>query len=112
MIQPNELRIGNWVNFKHNGVDWGKVQINTNFFRHYEQEEYVNEPIPLTEEWLIKFDFRKGIKEMYCDNEFEFSIGIDHVMIFYKGLYLIHCEHVHTLQNLFFALKQKELTIK
>ncbi|KUJ56436.1 hypothetical protein [Chryseobacterium aquaticum] len=80
-------------------------------------------PIPLTQEWLLKFGFEK-------DNEVDEIDGMLFV-IFYIGDYIV--EHwisedifnftddcnlkvqvssVHQLQNLFFCLCGKELTIK
>ena len=50
MIQVNELRIGNWVKFE------GKqTPIHTARTIHYYHNGF--EPIPLTEEWLIKYGF-------------------------------------------------------
>ena len=110
-MKANELRIGNWVNFNHNGVDWGDVKINSNFFKHYEQEEYENKPIPLTEEWLLKFGFEKA-------KEGDYTMGVYTVFIReyisisnYHG-YIADIKHVHQLQNLYFALTNTELEIK
>jgi len=69
-------------------------------------------PIPLTEEWLLKFGFEKYGNEftkedinIYHKELNEFRCRIDdynHVVLLY----------VHALQNLFFALTGEELTIK
>jgi hypothetical protein len=74
------------------------------------------EPIPLTEEWLVKFGFKKmnnidwqskvGGINFYCrfNKEWYSSIG---------GIYLSdRIQYVHTLQNLIFALTNQELTFK
>ena len=71
-------------------------------------------PIPLTEEWLVRFGFEKSafnenvysnksiildkrkLGWLLCDN------SIDN---------LKHIEHVHQLQNLYFALTGEELTL-
>ena len=72
------------------------------------------EPIPLTEEWLLKFGFKKG-EGGYIDRTF-FLNGVICVFIinssfnfYYKNILL---KSVHQLQNLYFALTGEELTIK
>jgi hypothetical protein len=65
-------------------------------------------PIPLTEEWLVKFRFNG------------WDLG-DYTIILTNGnFFTIDCrkpiakniKHVHQLQNLYFSLTQKELIIK
>ena len=72
------------------------------------------EPIPLTEEWLLKFGFdsktlifRNGNFTMTWGNGGDY---IDFQTI--AGSYMIHVAHVHQLQNLYFALTGEELEIK
>lgn len=85
-------------------------------------------PIPLTEEWLVRFGF-----ERYKDyNEFikEYGNKCDFILFdhktpvaqandikenqyyywFHKTIHII--QYVHQLQNLYFALTGEELTIK
>jgi hypothetical protein len=81
------------------------------------------EPIPLTEEWLLKFGFIKEYNDderenrdcFYLNNSDDsFYINYD---ISYNGWYLgastygflKSFEHVHQLQNLYFALTNTEL---
>ena len=72
-------------------------------------------PIPLTKEWLVKFGF-----EIYGGHWSNGSIrmlisptvsGGDIILSPYLG-YALEIKHVHQLQNLFYALTQKELEIK
>ena len=88
------------------------------------QEPY--KPIPLTEEWLIKFGFEKGYlnylvlkEEFYCYC-YEKSKGL-HIEVFahdeedevIDSEYLTPTiNYVHQLQNLYHALTGKELEIK
>jgi hypothetical protein len=75
-------------------------------------------PIPLTEEWLLKFGFDKCLNGFWCPKELlnvkisKFSV----TQIFLSGsdtdLAFNGTEHVHQLQNLYFALTGEELTIK
>lgn len=73
------------------------------------------EPIPLTEEWLVKFGFEKLYSEytkgdLMIENEYT-DKGVWNVSI---GKYQSPTDmlFVHQLQNLFFALTGKELEIK
>jgi hypothetical protein len=114
-MEANELRIGNWVNFEYKGLNYGKLFIDKNYFSHYENKEYIYTPIPITEEWLLKFGFK------YYQNVNGYTYRIDfriHFVKFENGFttYLDNTEwseiqYVHELQNLYFALTQKELTL-
>lgn len=83
------------------------------------------EPIPLTEEWLVKFGFVKDKKhDNCCDLELENNfylqgVGYGKSNIKYEVILtdsndneLTLVKHVHQLQNLYFALTNEELTIK
>lgn len=121
-MKANEVRLGNWVDFKESvsGKNWGNVTIDRNFFNHYDKN-WVYEPIPLTEEWLVKFGFYQekegnfnldviedvGLYSRIYDNPFMFFLDVDSGVI-----ELNHIKHVHQLQNLYHALTGKELTIK
>ena len=69
------------------------------------------EPIPLTEEWLLKFGFEKTkygfvkMTEIACLRIWEEDVT-------YSGTLIENIEHVHQLQNLYFALTGEELTLK
>jgi hypothetical protein len=76
------------------------------------------EPIPLTEEWLLKFGFKwKGLiaKGRYltlftpCGKALVFK---DNYFIFSGVTIEIQIKYVHQLQNLYFALTGEELTLK
>jgi hypothetical protein len=139
-MKANELRIGNYVvidgittlSITVLGVLNDKIYyspINNDEFDKdfYSLMSYVK-PIPLTEEWLLKFGFEKYIKETDYDSiyelkninipksgYFEFSVGFieNEINIFlYSGECLRHIKYIHQLQNLYFALTGEELTIK
>ena len=74
-------------------------------------------PVPLTEEWLIKFRFVRinNFNRILFKKD-----GFDFVATKIKdaeGFHFRHMSlgieviHVHQLQNLFFAINQKELTL-
>ena len=75
--------------------------------------DYIN-PIPLTEEWLLKFGFH------YTNDEWIVLFWVNGRVIFtieYTGKIFIeektrvHLKYVHQLQNLYFALTEDELSI-
>lgn len=120
-MQATELRIGNYckeITPCRNRI----TQVSKDHFIDMDQGEIDLFPIPLTEEWLVKFGFGKS-------DEHEMSLEVDiiglkecDVTIFYDyhfkrftldsefGTQLIpHIKYVHQLQNLYFALTGEEL---
>jgi hypothetical protein len=80
------------------------------------------EPIPLTEEWLIKFGFEyEQDEKAFCiTNELGVKYGVckfenNWSLILYAlddWQVATHIKYVHELQNLYFALNDEELTMK
>jgi len=67
------------------------------------------EPIPLTEEWLVKFGFvwTNGYGYRFINGWIKLKECV------WKSYDLeVEIKHVHQLQNLYYALCQEELTIK
>ena len=75
-------------------------------------------PIPLTEQWLLDFGFENGVLELNSsyklrltqETHYERSVYLENIRT--SILMIISVKHVHQLQNLYFALTQKELIIK
>jgi len=142
MIESKELRIGNYVwedyggCYEVVGVDSEKkaqqVKLKKPNFKGVGQYNIEHiEPIPLTEEWLIKFGFTvvykknkhyniqnpRGYKDLHKIHIFK-TIGDSWHLAFSDSVtdkdYTPPCHftHVHQLQNLYFALTGEELTIK
>jgi hypothetical protein len=72
-------------------------------------------PIPLTQEWLLKFGFKKDgiyyenahlqLSKMTSKNGYDcYCTDLDF------SIFMTELEHVHSLQNLYFALTGEELT--
>ena len=119
MIEAKELRIGNLVNYIYSQLDFSIISGLTYEVPHIDEitgfEPLYDElePIPITEEWLLKFGVKNGylgpIRRVYglvngSENDFElcFEIGrLDFRTI----------KYVHQLQNLYFALTGQELTL-
>jgi hypothetical protein len=117
MINPRDLRLGNLVEhevfgvvevvaiYKH-AIDVSKDGKTKEWFAGS-----IEKPIPLTEEWLIRFGFEtiKGWLDVWRKDGFDrfdlTSIG--------DGVYFndTQIEFVHQLQNAFFVIEQTELTL-
>jgi hypothetical protein len=123
-MEANEVRKGNLVDFR--GQTETVYQIRNSgvcFFRGTTKtgvitQSYVWEaikPIPLTEEWLLKFGFLKRKKSLALD-VFENKVlyirfdNQDKYQFFLNGKY-IQIHYLHQLQNLYFALTGTELTL-
>jgi hypothetical protein len=119
-LKPQELRIGNLI--IANGAYEGQIKtygrINESlevlfFFDGslYGIGEYLTDckPILLTEEWLLKFGYTKEGSNFW---------NLGHIVWEYAdGVFIcdkngITLKYVHQLQNLYFALTGRELTIK
>lgn len=118
MIKANELRIGNLLNDREGNLckvfELGKNSILAPTINK-PTTKLPNEPIPLTEEWLLKFgfiynDFINGYILDFEDKTLLFmDNGLDLCLMNNES---IDCEYVHQLQNLFFALTGTELELK
>lgn len=120
-MKSNELRIGNLAYSKK---DESVVLVVTVYSKpdsvsySYKEDVIMGhplsilEPIPLTEEWLVKFGFeKKGINtpkwRFWKIDLVEDEKGI---YSFDESRIYIDIEYVHQLQNLFYALTNEELT--
>jgi hypothetical protein len=107
-MKAEELRVGNLVYYKLKDqlivftIDNGK-QIDTYL--------KVFEPIPINEEWFIKFGFELHFGKYFKGN---FHYNPEVKMFFWYGIPLLDSlwNEVHKLQNLHFALTGQEITIK
>ena len=118
-MEASELRIGNYVNDRFDSqvivCDITHTGINLNY--GYSTIS-INElkPIPLTEEWLLRFGFVKirglHLCKGYSLNSGEYLVYIDDRGVYLKTNKNIFIKYVHQLQNLYFALTGEELTLK
>lgn len=116
-MEAKELRIGNLLN--HNNKFFiGPFTVNSIHISDLERDnayakEY--EPIPLTEEWLIEFGFEERLGGRFFKHTW-FYIDQDCAGVsgwYFRSIdgFKAKCEYIHQLQNLYFALTNKELTI-
>jgi len=128
-MKINELRIGNLVShgtlhtgIGRNGRDYYTIKELTENIIFFEESivgEYYKDvqPILLTKEWLIKFGFKYDtINYFYSNSELMLAPNKDggfdvwYHTLSYGKLYL-KLMYVHKLQNLYFELEEKELTL-
>jgi hypothetical protein len=134
-MEAKELRIGNWFNDTLEGGGHFQVEQickdsggfngyyiayrNGSFKMSLEEDEEEEfrciQPIPLTQEWLLKCGFERIIgakKRIYKLTYYSTIFTYDEDGYFRVNGLFVSCHFVHTLQNLYFALTGEELTIK
>ena len=122
-MEVKDLRIGNYISPLGIGVTkvegfciWDNL-IQSSDFAERGIEDF--EPIPITEEWLLKFGFKElNIKNRFiteCGFEIE-KQGFNYAYVLWGGedapfltQFIGHCKYIHQLQNLYFSLTGKEL---
>lgn len=116
MIDVRELRLGNWLK---RDVQPDGFQVDSQTFHTAELHPEWYDPVPLTEEWLLRFGFRKfGIMGQFGnDTEFDVSLSNELAQLRHSDSdnydrVGIKFHQVHQLQNLYFALTGSELEIK
>ena len=128
-MKASELRIGNFVCDDYSGE---MIVTAINRSNHIELAKNNSLPsglysvdrvipIPITEEWLLKFGFSgsEGVIDLTNEgsgNDDYFNLNYDSEngmwIYFNEGwMYLLHIKFVHQLQNLYFSLTGEELTI-
>ena len=124
MINLQELRIGNWIEFTAYGNQFIQVDKLDNL------EEHHYSYIPITEEWLLKFGFEKYADKtnLYLISIHEFNLKklcvyldandctiamVDYFSNLEKTeLFPLNYKYIHQLQNLFYSITQTELQCK
>ncbi len=122
-MKAQELRIGNY--YDNNGQTETVTVSVIEALLESESRAWIK-PIPITEEWLVKFGFKLtsdsgDVKHFDFPNNSDYSIYLDHKDIalayntksgYYCLMYDVHyLQSVHQLQNIFYALTGEELTI-
>ena len=135
-MEPQELRIGNYIYYEHtthivSGVHGNRVYSwwvkDGEPVIEYEAKDisgtqveapYMDvisqyEPIPLTEEWLLKLGFKKNITtDLYPTFSYDIlNVNDDIVYVLNYGFVNRRFKYVHQLQNLYYTLSGKELKI-
>lgn len=126
VLDASDLRVGNLVqkNYKLFKSEFKKVDALDIHFHLKHPELNTIGPIKLTEEWLLMFGFKKRsnpykwYKWLYNDESEKLFLLWEKRELFNNNLIGYYCEeaiinmdHVHQLQNLYFALTGSELTV-
>lgn len=124
-METSELRRGNYVSRKDIGNGSERIEIvleiyKTKLLTSGAVSVIVNKneikPIPLTEEWLLKFGFENLNYGWYLNKiklfDYSYKKGSINLKINSFDVPSTQIKYVHQLQNLFFALAEQELTIK
>ncbi len=110
-MKATELRLGNYVK---DGIDIIQLDKDSMICAMVGRCEF--DPIPLTEEWLVKFGHKLDDRlKWYYIAEYEIDYMIrregSNFIFFIDGvnenIFSIRIEYVHQLQNLYFALKEE-----
>ena len=117
MMEEKDLRIGNYVilGVTMSVLDDAHIIVAADF-KYIKSLCLVGlDPIPLTEEWLIKFGFElwhENFQDQYRIDGFPLLLRISKTGCVCSGHeYTIKKLFVHELQNLYFALTGEELTL-
>lgn len=124
-LNVRELMIGNYVKQKHPTKyiitaitkEGGWIEL-TDGFETIDSDIDNIEPIPLTEDILLKCGFVKStmVEGCFIHNKHErLYVSIINPIAKHfgnKNGVLVMIDYLHTLQNLYFALTNEELTIK
>lgn len=113
-MNASELRIGNFVELTCEGhedepdlVIWGIED-----YEYYDYRMNDINPIPITEDLLVKCGFVKDGEGDYCKGDFCFRWQFNALTLLLDTGYIKPpLMHIHQLQNLYFALTGEELTI-
>lgn len=102
-MKSNELRIGNYV-------EWDGVLVVVSAQDLMPDSVKDLNPIPLTEEWITKFQFEVSIFSEHSWHHVDYQVELrssDTIVwhAYVNGQHVSdNVNHVHSLQNLFFAL--------
>src|SRR6185295_14978578 len=117
-MKARELRIGNYIGIIHAGIETKVIAEHIKFIA---EGDTSYKPIPLTEEWILKFGFKytkakgAGGQDQWSGLGFISNGKINFrghpASLMLEGYFNTNIEFVHQLQNLYFALTGEELTI-
>ena len=134
-FKSSHLRIGNMFRIIHPTNFEEETPLDITDIRNIHEGRgfFIYQPIPLTEEWLIRLGFKVdttpseyrlkwqlgkfGLMQiLWMDEDCEYTFNLWNTpngdLTYYAHGDIPHIKHVHQLQNLYFALTGEELTIK
>jgi len=129
-MKATELRLGNYIQgsiIVSNGevIENNHILVDLNVLKMSidEQQSAISRinPIPLTEDWILKFGLKRKDEEYFYLKEYDHQILIDIntfdvVLDFREEGYYVTIKHdlkyVHKLQNFYFELNDRELELR
>ena len=108
-MKANELRLGNYVHMDMSIDDIEVVRLKIGDLASFAIEARELYPIPLTEEWLLRFGFENNRLGLFDCIKVVEDIGFH---IYFIQRHLKEVQYVHQFQNLYFALIGEELKMK
>jgi hypothetical protein len=110
-MKSSELRVGNLIKGKspEKKVYEEPVKIDEYYLTMFFNKMMDVEPIPLTEEWLLKFGFETNDVRYWQISAFRLHINRYGEWIFKVETFEQEIKYVHQLQNLYFDLVGEEL---
>jgi hypothetical protein len=117
-IKSNELRIGNLARYSEGGTIFKICDIYNNGLgvENLTEKTWIEisefEPIPISEELLLKAGFIKGDTGniyLYANRYHKIEISSSLNKVWLSDTKIEHIKHIHQLQNLYFALTGEEL---
>lgn len=117
-MKVEELRVGNWVMGYRKPIKWSLE--NFDLLKQADLDEIIKEPIPLTEELLLKCGFKsvsgdamvhklnRHFRLEYALGEYVLRIKTDR----HDSSYVRVVRSLHQLQNLYFDITGKELEVE
>ncbi len=125
-INEKELRIGNWVIYQDefDGRSYELEFTIGHFMGIFEKNYGPPEPIPLTEEWIIKMGFKKLNNSMFRRGALTLQWTTMHtgetlhekilssqkaIRICLGGSFVCNVAYVHKMQNFFYAISGNEI---
>ena len=127
MLQANELRLGNWVNYHNDDTPFRIIEIAISGLsvKNSEEETWIEldqfSPIPLTPEILEKCGFIKlrnnwseNVPDTFKINLLNLNNGDDILNLILNAVNAPcpKVKYLHQLQNIYFCLCEEELKIE
>lgn len=106
MIKANELRIGNIIN-----SEYGILSAHGSMISDIDNGSFIALPIPLTPEILEKCGFEKSGFDWFIHDFYLYHYPLSELFVYKYNYAEREIQHLHQLQNLYFALTGTELEI-
>lgn len=117
VLKASDLRIGNLIAFGKQCCKVYEIQENCFYVigekeRSFKNTSFELEPIKLNENWLLNFGFKRFPWGLVKDNLlFKDDLKCSYLILQVGNGFEVKIKYLHELQNLYFSLTQRELTV-